>query len=81
MSSRERAQTCSWARTQWRVWDVGRGRNGAYGMSGADLVGDNGKAGADGKDGRARTRIAQTVLWARTEAAGTGMWARTFWAV
>jgi hypothetical protein len=54
-----------------------RGCNGAYGMSGADLVGDNGKAGADGKDGRARTPMAQTVLWARTEAASTGMWART----
>jgi hypothetical protein len=72
---------CSRARTQWRVRDIGRGHNGAYGMSGADPVGDNGKAGADGKDGRARTPIAQTVLWARTEAAGTGMWARTFRAV
>jgi hypothetical protein len=28
----------------------GRGRNGAYLMSGVDPVGDNGKAGADGKD-------------------------------
>jgi hypothetical protein len=51
----------------------GRGCNGTYGMSGVDPVGDNGKAGADGKDGRARTRIAQMILWARTEAAGTGM--------
>jgi hypothetical protein len=57
---------------------AGRGRNGAYGMSGADPVGDNGKAGADGKDGRARTPMVQTIMWARTEAAGTGMWARTF---
>jgi hypothetical protein len=57
---------------------AGRGRNGAYGMSGADPVGDNRKAGADGKDGWARTPMAQTGLWARTEAAGTGMWARTF---
>jgi hypothetical protein len=56
---------------------AGRGRNGAYGMLGVDPVGDNGKAGADGKDGRARTPMAQTVLWAQTEAAGTGMWART----
>jgi hypothetical protein len=47
-------------------------------MSGADPVGDNEKAGADGKDGRAQTPIAQTILWAWTEAAGTGMWARTF---
>jgi hypothetical protein len=54
---------------------------GAYGMSGADLVGNNGKAGADGKDGRAWTLMAQTVLWARTEAAGTGMWARSLWRV
>jgi hypothetical protein len=37
---------------------AGRGRNGAYGMLGADPVGDNGKVGADRKDGRARTRIA-----------------------
>jgi hypothetical protein len=56
-SSRERAQTFSRARTQWRVRDVGRGRNSAYGMLGADPVGDSGKAGADGKDGRARTRM------------------------
>jgi hypothetical protein len=28
---------------------------GVNGMSGADPVGDNRKAGADGKDGRART--------------------------
>jgi hypothetical protein len=40
---------------QWRVRDVGRGRNGAYGMSGADPVGDSGKAGTDGRtDGRGR---------------------------
>jgi hypothetical protein len=32
-----------------------RGRNGAYGMSGADPMGDNGKASVDGKDGWART--------------------------
>jgi hypothetical protein len=56
---------------------AGRGRNGAYGMSGADPVGDNGKASADGKDGRAWKPMAQTILWVRTEAAGTGMWART----
>jgi hypothetical protein len=43
---------------------AGRGCNGAYGMSGADPVADNGKAGTDGKDGRARTPIAQTALWA-----------------
>jgi hypothetical protein len=36
-------------------WASGRGRNGAYGMSGTNPVGDNGKAGADGKDGQART--------------------------
>jgi hypothetical protein len=41
-------------------------------------VGDNGKASADGKDGRARTPMAQTGIWARTAVAGTGMWARTF---
>jgi hypothetical protein len=46
-------------------------------MSGTDPVGDNGKAGADGKNGRARMPIAQMVLWARMEATGTGMWART----
>jgi hypothetical protein len=31
-------------------WASRRGRNGAYLMSGADPVGDNEKAGADGKD-------------------------------
>jgi hypothetical protein len=41
-------------------------------MSGADSVGDNGKASADGKEGRARTPMAQTGLWARTEVAGYG---------
>jgi hypothetical protein len=59
---------------------AGRGRNGVYGMSGTDLVGDNGKAGTDGKDGRVRTPMAQMGIWARMAAAGTGMWARTFWA-
>jgi hypothetical protein len=57
---------------------AGRGRNGAYRMSGTDPVGNNGKASADGKDGRVRTPMAQTGIWARTEVAGTGMWARTF---
>jgi hypothetical protein len=33
----------------------GRGRNGAYGMSSANSVGDNRKAGVDRKDGWART--------------------------
>jgi hypothetical protein len=33
-----------------RHWASGRGRNGAYLMSSADPVGDNGKAGVDGKD-------------------------------
>jgi hypothetical protein len=47
-------------------------------MSGADHVGDNGKASADGKDGRARTPMVQTGIWAQTEVADTGMWARTF---
>jgi hypothetical protein len=41
-------------------------------------VGDNGKASADGKDGQARTPMAQTGIWARTKVVGTGMWARTF---
>jgi hypothetical protein len=57
---------------------AGCGRNGAYGMLGADSVGDNGKASADGKDGRAQTPMAQTGIWARMEVAGTGMWAQTF---
>jgi hypothetical protein len=42
--------------------EAGRGRNGTYGMSGADPVGDNGKAGKGGKDGRARTPLAQTGM-------------------
>jgi hypothetical protein len=33
-----------------RHWTSGRGRNGAYLMSGADPVGDNEKAGADEKE-------------------------------
>jgi hypothetical protein len=57
---------------------VGHGRNGAYGMSSADPVGDNGKAGADGIDGRAWTPMAQTGMWTRTEGAGMGIWAQTF---
>jgi hypothetical protein len=74
----------------------GRGRNGAYGMSGTDAVACTGRRAltlwattgrwartgrTDEKDGRARTRIAQTILWAQTEAVGTDMWARTFRAV
>jgi hypothetical protein len=47
-------------------------------MLGTDLVGDNGKAGADGKDGRAWMLMAQTGMWARMAMAGTGMWAWTF---
>jgi hypothetical protein len=47
-------------------------------MSGADLVGDNGKAGANGKDGRARTPMAQTSMWAWTAVAGMVILARTF---
>jgi hypothetical protein len=47
-------------------------------MSGADPMGDNGKAGADRKDGFARTPMVQTGMWARTAVAGTGMWAQTF---
>jgi hypothetical protein len=56
---------------------AGRRRNGAYGMSSTDPVGDNGKASADGKDGQARTAVAGTGMWAQTFRAGTGMWART----
>ena len=56
---------------------AGRGRKGTDGMSGTDPVGDNGTVGADGKDGRARTEVADTGMWARTFRAGTGMWART----
>jgi hypothetical protein len=37
-------------RASGRICVAGRGRNGMYGMSGADPVGDNGKASADGKD-------------------------------
>jgi hypothetical protein len=66
MSSRKRAQTCRRVRTQWGVRDVGCGP-----------VGDNGTAGTDGKDGRARTPMAQTGMWARMAVAGTGMWVRT----
>jgi hypothetical protein len=62
------------ARGRRRV--AGRGCNGAYGMSGADPVGDNGKVSADGKDGRARTPMAQTGMWVRTFRVGTGMWTR-----
>jgi hypothetical protein len=47
-------------------------------MSGADPMGDNGKAGVDVKDGRARMLMAQTGMWARTAVASTGMWAWTF---
>jgi hypothetical protein len=36
-------------------------------------MGDNEKAGADRKDGRARTSMAQTGMWAWTAMAGTGM--------
>jgi hypothetical protein len=43
-------------------------------------VGNNGKAGTDGKDGRARTPMVQTGMWVRMAVASTGMWARTFWA-
>jgi hypothetical protein len=57
---------------------AGRRRNGAYGMSSTDPVGDNGKASADGKDGQARTPMVQTGIWAWTAVAGTGMWAHTF---
>ena len=55
-----------------------RGRNGKYGMSGADPVGNNGMAGTDGKDGRERTSMAQTDMGARMAVADTRMWARTF---
>jgi hypothetical protein len=43
-----------------------RGRNGAYGMSGADR-----------KDGRVRTSMAQMDMWVRTVVASTGMLAQT----
>jgi hypothetical protein len=65
-------------RTSGRRRVAGHGCNGVYRMSGADPMGDNGKASADGKNGWARTPMAQTGIWAWTEVAGTGMWARTF---
>jgi hypothetical protein len=51
---------------------AGHGCNGAYRMLGADPMGDN------GKDGRARTPMAQKGIWVLTAVVGTGMWLRTF---
>jgi hypothetical protein len=48
-------------------------------MSGADPMGDNRKASADGKNGWARTPMAQMGIWMRTAVVGTGMSAQTFW--
>ena len=71
---------------------AGHGCNGAYEMSGADLVGNNRTVGANGKDGRVRMPMARTGMgaqmavpymgmWARMFKAGIGMWAWTLWRV
>jgi hypothetical protein len=70
-SSCNRAQTCSWARMQWRVRDVG------CGPCGRQQEGGRGREGRIGADVDGADVDGQTGMWARTAMAGTGMWART----